>query len=136
MNAYLARWRGLAIQLVAILTLAAIMVFPAQSAFAQAGNPAEAFVQQNVNRGYQILNNPALSGAQRHDQFRDFLLTLTDLHRIGTFTLGQYANSASPADLQAFDKAFTDYSVAVCRVAAGKIYGPDTESDGLGSARG
>ncbi len=54
MNAYLARWRGLAIQLVAILTLAAIMVFPAQSAFAQAGKPsAEAFVQQNVDRGYR-----------------------------------------------------------------------------------
>src|SRR5580704_14016015 len=110
MNAYLARWRDLATQLVAILTLAAIVVFPAQSAFAQAGNPAEAFVQQNVDRGYQILNNHALSGAQRRDQFRDFLLTLTDLHRIGTFTLGQYANSASPADLQAFDKAFTDYA--------------------------
>jgi phospholipid transport system substrate-binding protein len=123
MNAYLSRWRGLATQLVAILTLAAIMVFPAQSAFAQAGNPAEAFVQQNVDRGYQILNNSALSGAQRRDQFRDFLLKLTDLHRIGTFTLGQYANSASPADLQAFDKAFTDYAVAVYESRLGKYSG-------------
>jgi phospholipid transport system substrate-binding protein len=123
MNAYLARWRDLATQLVAILTLAAIVVFPAQSAFAQAGNPAEAFVQQNVDRGYQILNNHALSGAQRRDQFRDFLLTLTDLHRIGTFTLGQYANSASPADLQAFDKAFTDYAVAVYESRLGKYTG-------------
>jgi len=123
MNAYLARWRRVATQLVAVLTLAAIMVFPAQSAFAQAGNPAEAFVQQNVDRGYQILNNSALSATQRRDQFRDFLLTLTDLHRIGAFTLGQYANSASPADLQAFDKAFTDYAVAVYGSRLGKYTG-------------
>jgi phospholipid transport system substrate-binding protein len=123
MNAYLARWWDLATQLVAILTLAAIVVFPAQSAFAQAGNPAEAFVQQNVDRGYQILNNHALSSAQRRDQFRDFLLTLTDLRRIGAFTLGQYANSASPADLQAFDKAFTDYAVAVYESRLGKYTG-------------
>ncbi len=123
MNACLARWRDLTTQLVVILTLAAIVVFPAQSAFAQAGNPAEAFVQQNVDRGYQILNNSALSGAQRRDQFRDFLLTLTDLHRIGMFTLGQYANGASPADLQAFDKAFTDYAVAVYESRLGKYTG-------------
>ena len=123
MNAYLARWQGLATQLIAILVLAAIMAFPAQSAFAQTGNAAEVFVQQNVDRGYQILNNRGLSGEQRRNQFRDFLLALTDLHRIGMFTLGQYANGASPADLQAFDRAFTDYAVAVYETRLGKYTG-------------
>ena len=123
MNAYLARWQNLASQFIAILVLAAITVFAPQSAFAQAANPAEAFVQQNVDRGYQILNNHGLSPEQRRDQFRSFLLTLTDLHRIGTFTLGQYANSASPAELQAFDRAFTDYAVAVYESRLGKYTG-------------
>ena len=123
MNARLGRWMGFATQLTAILALAAIMAFSLQSAFAQAGNAAEAFVQQNVDRGYQILNDRSLSSEKRRDQFRDFLMALTDLHRIGMFTLGQYAKGASPADLQAFDKAFTDYAVAVYESQLGKYTG-------------
>ena len=123
MYAYLARWQSLASHAIAILTFAAIIVFSPQSAFAQSANPAESFVQQNVERGYQILNNHGLSPDQRRDQFRNFLLSLTDLHRIGVFTLGQYANSASPADLQAFDRAFTEYAVAVYESRLGKYSG-------------
>ena len=121
MNAYLARWRHFAAQIVAIVALA-LVCMPAQSAFAQS-NPAESFVQQNIDRGYQILNNRGLSGAQRREQFRDFLLSLTDLQRIGMFTRGQYANSASPSDIQAFQKAFEDYAVAVYETRLGKYTG-------------
>jgi phospholipid transport system substrate-binding protein len=123
MNAYRTRWAGLATLLIAILALATIMAFSPQAAFAQSGNATEAFVQQNVDRGYQILNNRSLSSEQRRAQFRNFLLSLTDLHRIGMFTLGQYANGASPADLQAFDRAFTDYAVAVYETRLGKYTG-------------
>lgn len=123
MNRILVFWRGIAAQMLVIAVLAAIMALPAQSAFAQSGNAAETFIQQNVDRGYQILNNSALSTEQRREQFRGFLLNLTDLHRIGVFTLGQYANSASPADLQAFDRAFEDYAVAVYESRLGKYAG-------------
>lgn len=124
MNAYLARGYALALRIVAILALTAMVVFPAHSAFAQAaGNPAEAFVQQNVDRGYQILNNRGLTGTQRRAQFRDFLVSLTDLRRIGMFTLGQYANSASPADIDAFQKAFEDYASAIYETRLGKYTG-------------
>lgn len=122
MNAYLVRWHRFAAQIVAIVALAAVVSLPAQSAFAQS-NPAESFVQQNIDRGYQILNNHTLSGQQRREQFRDFLLSLTDLQRIGMFTLGQYANSASPADIQSFQKAFEDYAVAVYETRLGKYTG-------------
>jgi phospholipid transport system substrate-binding protein len=80
---------------------------------AAAANPAEAFVQQNVDRVYAILNNASLTGEQRRARFRDFMLSLTDPDRIGAFTLGQYVNRASKADVEAFDSAFTDYVVAV-----------------------
>jgi phospholipid transport system substrate-binding protein len=123
MNRISVLWRGFAAQLLALAVIAAVIAAPAQPALAQSGNAAEAFVQQNVDRGYQILNNPALSSEQRRDQFRSFLLNLTDLHRIGMFTLGQYANSASPADLQAFDKAFEDYAVSVYESRLGKYNG-------------
>src|SRR6185437_15213282 len=123
MNVFLARWQGFAAQLIAMLALATMMILPAHSAFAQVPNPAEAFVQQNVERGYQILNNRGLSPGQRRDQFKNFLLSLTDLHRIGLFTLGQYANKASPADLQAFEDAFVEYAVAVYQTRLGKYSG-------------
>jgi phospholipid transport system substrate-binding protein len=123
MNRILVLWRGFAAQLLAVAVLATVIATPAQPALAQSGNAAEAFIQQNVDRGYQILNNSALSSEQRRDQFRSFLLNLTDLHRIGMFTLGQYANSASPADLQAFNKAFEDYAVSVYESRLGKYNG-------------
>ena len=121
MNRIRVLWRGFAAQLLAFAVLA-VVATSAQPALAQS-NPAEAFIQQNVDRGYQILNNQSLSNEQRRDQFRTFLLNLTDLHRIGMFTLGQYANNASPADLQAFDKAFQEYAVTVYESRLGKYNG-------------
>lgn len=123
MNRISVLWRVFAAQLLAVAVLAAVIAAPAQPALAQSGNAAEAFVQENVNRGYQILNNQGLSAEERREQFRSFLLNLTDLHRIAMFTLGQYANSASPADVQAFDKAFEDYAVSVYESRLGKYSG-------------
>lgn len=123
MNRVSAWWQVIAAQFIALVLIAAAMGFPAQPAFAQAANPAESFIQQNVDRGYQILNNRGLSAAQRREQFRSFLLSLTDLRRIGMFTLGQYANGASPGDLDAFEHAFEDYAVAVYETRLGKYAG-------------
>ena len=80
---------------------------------ALAADPAETFVQQNIQRGLALLNNKALTPTQKRDQFEQFLLGLTDLKRIADFTLGQYRRSAAPADLQAFEVAFQNYAVAV-----------------------
>ena len=121
MSRILVLWRGFAAQLLAFVIVAAVAA-SAQPALAQT-NPAESFVQQNIDRGYQILNSQGLSSEQRRDQFRNFLLSLTDLHRIGVFTLGQYANNASPADLQSFEKAFEEYAVTVYQTRLGKYSG-------------
>ena len=96
-------------------TLALLAVFGASPppAFAAVANPAETFVQQNIDRGYVILNNPSLPADQRHVQFRNFMLSVIEVKRIGLFTLGQDANGASKADIDAFTNAFTDYAVAV-----------------------
>ena len=80
---------------------------------AAAGNAAEAFVDDNIHKGLDILNNRGLSTEQRRAQFEGFLLGLTDMKRIADFTLGQYRRSASPADVAAFDAAFQNYAVAV-----------------------
>ncbi len=76
-------------------------------------SPAEDFVQDNIHKGLELLNNKQLSTEQRRIQFEGFLLGLTDMKRIADFTLGQYRRSASPADLAAFEGAFQNYAVAV-----------------------
>lgn len=90
---------------------------------APAANPAEAFVQENIDKGYTILNSTTLGDDQRRAQFRDFMLSLTDARRIGMFTLGQYANSASKEDIEAFITAFSDYAVAVYESRLSKYKG-------------
>jgi phospholipid transport system substrate-binding protein len=88
-----------------------------------AATPAEAFVADNIQKGLGTLNDPQLSPAQRSEQFERFLLTITDMDRVATFTLGQYAATASPADRAAFTAAFQSYSVAVYRSYLGKYAG-------------
>ena len=80
---------------------------------ARAANPAEEYVQDNIHKGLEILNNKGLAADQRRAQFEGFLLSLTDMKRIADFTLGQYRRSASPADIAAFESAFQNYAVAV-----------------------
>jgi phospholipid transport system substrate-binding protein len=79
----------------------------------KASPATERFAQEQIDKGYVILNNTALSDTDRRRQFKEFMLALTDLRRIATFTLGQYANSASPAEIDAFVDAFSGYAVAV-----------------------
>jgi phospholipid transport system substrate-binding protein len=80
---------------------------------AMAATPAETFVSQNVQRGLTILNNHSISDTQRRAQFRDFLTSLTDIHRIALFTLGAARRTAAPADIDSFAAAFKEYAVAV-----------------------
>ena len=98
----------------ALMLLAALAMAFSFSATARAdGAQAQAFVQQNVQRGLGILGNKSLSGDQRRAQFRSFLTSLTDIQRIANFTLGNARRSASPADEQVFDAAFKEYAIAV-----------------------
>jgi phospholipid transport system substrate-binding protein len=99
---------------VAVAVLASgILLAPGIVPQAQASAAAEAFVRTNVDRGLQILSNPNLSKAQRQEQFRGFLLTLTDLRRIALYALGPARRGATPADLEAFVEAFRNYAFAV-----------------------
>jgi phospholipid transport system substrate-binding protein len=106
------------------LLFAAVVIFGAsQTRAAATANPAEAFVQQNIERGYSILNSTTLSNEERRAQFRDFMLSLTDARRIGMFTLGPYANNASKEDIESYLDAFTDYAVAVYESSLSKYKG-------------
>jgi phospholipid transport system substrate-binding protein len=96
----------------AILALAALLPL-SLSAPAFAASPAETFVNDNIHKGLDILNNRSLSAAQKREQFASFLLGITDMRRIANFTLGQYRRNASPAELDAFGASFQTYATAV-----------------------
>ncbi|HEY2034841.1 MAG TPA: ABC transporter substrate-binding protein [Rhizomicrobium sp.] len=95
-----------------LLALAAIVTLAMPFAAARAASPAEDFVQNNVQKGLVILNDGG-SKEQKREEFRNFLLKLTDLKRIADYTLGPVRNSTSPADLAAFEEAFREYAFAV-----------------------
>ena len=97
---------------------------------ALAANPAEEFVQDNIHKGLDILNNKGLAADQRRTQFEGFLLGLTDMKRIADFTLGQYRRSASPADVAAFEAAFQNYAVAVYQSYFAKYAGQSLKVTG------
>jgi phospholipid transport system substrate-binding protein len=95
--------------LCALATLCTMLMAPE----ALATPATEAFIQQNFDKGYMILNDTSLSDAQRRDQFRALLVELAASRRIALFTLGYYAAGAAPSAVDAFVEAFTKYSVAV-----------------------
>ena len=68
--------------LLAALVAAIAMLGTVEVKAAPEANPAEAFVQHNIEKGYTILNSTTLGEEQRRAQFRDFMLSLTDARRI------------------------------------------------------
>lgn len=80
---------------------------------AQAATPAETYISDNVQKGLAILNDASLPTADKQAQFQSFLESLTDIHRIAVFTLGNAAQSAPPGDVAAFEQAFRGYAAAV-----------------------
>ena len=85
-----------------------LMVRPA----AAAQSVAEAFVDDNIHKGLDILKDKKLNTVQRRDQFETLLLGLVDVRRIALFTLGQYRRTAPPEDVEAFVGAFKNYATA------------------------
>ena len=110
-------WKFRSLGAVAAVCLA---VYGLPAVAAQSGS-LQSFVQENIEKGYSLLNNDSLSDAQRSAQFRNLMLSLVDTQRIGRFTLGPYANGVSPADLAAFENAFTDYALAVYETRLGQF---------------
>lgn len=106
-----------------VIGLMALVMAAGFAAPAMAASPAEQFVNDNVQKGMNILTNKALSKDQRRDQFQDFLLSLADLKSIADYTLGQYRRGANPADLAAYDAAYKDYALAVYRTYFDKFNG-------------
>lgn len=94
-----------------LLGAALAALLPSLPAFA--ANAAEDFVATNIQSGFDILNDKLLDAASRRQRFAAFLLELTDVKRVATFLVGQYAGSAPQADMDAYLATYQDYILAV-----------------------
>jgi len=79
-----------------------------QAPAAAAATPEADFVQQNIDKGYAILNDTALAAQQRTDKFRDFLSHLMDTKRIASFELGPYVRTSPDGDIAKFADGLGD----------------------------
>ena len=86
---------------------------PGFTVSAWAANPAENFVSDNIQRGFDIINDRSASAADRKTRFADFLIGLTDIRRVALFLLGRYAATATPADIDAYVAAYQEYVQSV-----------------------
>jgi phospholipid transport system substrate-binding protein len=87
---------------------------------AAAKTPVEDFVQQNIDKGSVVLRNQSVSDTERHARFHTFMLSISDMRRIGIFALGQYANRLSKEDTDTYIAAFTDYAIPLYELWLGK----------------
>ena len=95
-----------------------------------AASPAEQYITDNVQKGLTILNNSQLSKEQRKAQFRDFLMTLTDIKQIAGYTLGQYRRTATPEDLTTYETTFKEYALSVYQSYFAKYSGQTLQVTG------
>lgn len=104
------------------ILLAFVMLFSVVTAAATVAGPdAEAFTQRLIDQGVQILRNTADPG--RKAKFRDFITQYADVRKTARFTLGNYARTAAPADVDVFVEAFKDYAVAIYETQLDKYKG-------------
>lgn len=76
-------------------------------------SPAEAFVQQSINKGFAILQDTSLSKQERQAQFRTWLRSVIDFRRVAVFALGSYAKNASDKQVDEFVNAFSNYLISM-----------------------
>ncbi len=95
------------------LMLSLAGAFLPASARAATTAEAEHFVQSNIDRGLGILSDKSLTQAQRREEFRSFLIGLSDIRRTAIFTLGAGRRQASPAEVNDFITAFKNYAIAI-----------------------
>ncbi|MBI3677591.1 MAG: ABC transporter substrate-binding protein [Proteobacteria bacterium] len=105
------------------LALTAALALSLSGSPAKAANPAEAYVQANVQRGLTILSDKNQSKEQMRQKFRNFLESLTSIRRIAVFTLGPTVRTAPSSDVDAFVVAFRDYADAVYESRLAKYSG-------------
>lgn len=105
-----------------VVLLAVVTLFSVMTAAATVAGPdAESFTQRLIDQGVQILRNTSDPG--RKTKFREFITQYADVRKTARFTLGNYARTAAPAEVDTFVEAFKDYAIAIYETQLDKYKG-------------
>jgi ABC-type transporter MlaC component len=91
---------------VAVAAAAALFAIPALAA-----SPVETYAQSTIDQGVLLLQDKSMNAEARSAELRNFLGSTLDLKRIALFTLGDAGKSAAQASLDAYEKAFEDFTL-------------------------
>ncbi|MCF4166955.1 ABC transporter substrate-binding protein [Zavarzinia compransoris] len=72
-----------------------------------AADAATAFIDDLGGRAIAVLADDSLSADQREADFRDLFLTAFDVPAIGAFVLGRWRRSATPEQIEEFNRLYT-----------------------------
>ncbi|PWR20505.1 MlaC/ttg2D family ABC transporter substrate-binding protein [Zavarzinia compransoris] len=73
-----------------------------------AADAATAFIDDLGGRAIAVLADKALAEAEREAKFREIFLAAFDVPAIGQFVLGRYRRSATPAQIEEFNRLYTE----------------------------
>lgn len=94
--------------------LAAVLAFclPVFAGAAKAATPAENFVQENIDRGVQLLTDRSLSMAEKKAKVEELLAAIMNTRKLALFCLGDAAKTADPKDVETFADVFAKFTAA------------------------
>ena len=95
----------------AALLISALAILPVPVR-AQSASEAQGFVQTGAQTAIAILQDKSPAPDLRRAHMRAFLLSLLDMQRIASYTLGPAQQTASQADIAAYSDAFRDFMIA------------------------
>jgi ABC-type transporter MlaC component len=92
---------------------------------AYAAVPVEAYVQQSVDRGIDVLKNKNLSDADRRKQIGDLLADVLDTKKMALFMLGPAREKAATSDLDVYAETYKAFTIETYKSEL-KAYGGQT----------
>lgn len=96
--------------------LAAVAVLAAVSPAAWADKKSEAYVQANANAVLGVLNDKALTPAQREKKFGEYMNQFANMPSIARRVIGTNSRSLSETDFNKYYKTFETYALEVYQV--------------------
>ena len=95
--------------------LAAALVFLTAMEASHASERSERFIQDALNKSYEILNDKTLTEKDRTENFGAFLDSIVDFRRTALFTVGAYANRSNPGEIEEFVGSFKRHITATVK---------------------
>lgn len=117
---------------VAIPSLLLVAVAAASAAIADVPAPnAASFIQQAFDKSFADLDNASLGASERRQRFHEAVLNLIDVRNTAYYTLGSFAAQAPAGDVDAFIRAFREYTATSYEEKLGSGLHPSLKVTGV-----